>query len=234
MAENSQNPHAGHRERLKNRFLETGLDSFHAVNTLELILFFAVPRKDTNPIAHRLLDHFGSLAGVLDAPVEELMKIDGITKNAAVLLHLFPQTARQYEISRTADLKILDTTDKAGRYLLPRYTGERSEVVYLLCLDAKCRVLDCRLLFRGGFSSAAASVRKIIETALAVNAYAVILSHNHTSGIAQPSMEDEQTTRALEQALHAVDILLVDHIIVADGDYFSMADAGFFKQEAIV
>lgn len=221
--------HEGHRDRLKARFRATGLDGFHEVNILELLLFYAIPRRDTNPIAHRLLDRFGTLAGVLDAPVEELMKVEGVGENAALLLHLVPQTARQYQVSRNAGVCILDTTTKAGNYLAPYFFGERDEVVYLLCLDAKCKVLDCRLLFRGGINSAAVSVRKIVETAIACNATSVVLAHNHTSGIALPSREDEATTRAIQRALDAVDILLADHIVVADGDFVSMADSGFFN-----
>ena len=112
---------------------------------------------------------------------------------------------------------------------MPYFFGERDEVVYLLCLDAKCKVLDCRMLFRGGVNSAGVSVRKIVETALACNATSVVLAHNHTSGIALPSKEDEATTRQIRTALDAVGILLADHIIVADDDFVSMADSGFFR-----
>lgn len=222
--------HDGHRARLRARFLQEGLDGFTEVQILELMLFYAVPRKDTNPIAHRLLDRFGSLADVLDAPAAELEKTEGVSSATAALLHLFPAVARQYEISRSAAVTVLDTTEKAGTWLLPRFAGERDEVVYLLCLDARCRVLACRQLFRGGFSAAAVSARKIVETALSVNAAAVILSHNHTSGIALPSREDVDATHALQKALQAVDIMLLDHIVVADGDYVSMADSGILRE----
>lgn len=222
--------HDGHRERLKQRFRETGLDGFHEINVLELVLFYAIPRKDTNPIAHRLLDRFGSPAGVLDAPAEELTRIEGVGENAALLLKLIPQLARQYQISRSAGDCILDTTTKAGNYLVPYFFGQRDELVYLLCLDAKCKVLDCRELFHGSVNSAAVSTRKIVETALACNATSVVLAHNHTSGIALPSKEDEATTRTVQRALDAVDILLADHIVVADEDFVSMADNGFFQR----
>ena len=220
--------HDGHRQRLRQRFLRAGLDDFHEINILELILFYAIPRVDTNPIAHRLLDRFGSLAGVLDAPAEELVKVEGIGENAALLLTLFPQVSRKYCIQRASPGRILSSTDKCGEYLVPYFFGERHEVVYLLCLDAKCKVLDCRMLFRGGVNSAGVSVRKIVETALACNATSVVLAHNHTSGIALPSAEDEATTLTLRRALDAVGILLADHIIVADDDFVSMADNGFF------
>lgn len=219
--------HEGHRDRLRARFLREGLDGFTDVQILELILFYAVVRQDTNTLAHRLLDRFGSLADVLDAPVEALEQVEGMTENRAALLHLFPAVDRQYRIARAAQITVLDTTQKVGAWLLPRFAGERNEVVYLLCLDAACRVLSCRLLFRGGFSAAAVSVRKIMEEVLAVNAAAVILAHNHTSGIALPSREDEAVTRSLLQALSSMDVQLLDHIVVAGDDFVSMAESGF-------
>jgi DNA repair protein RadC len=197
---------------------------------LELLLFYAIPRKDTNPLAHRLLQRFGSLAGVLDAPLDELRKVDGVGENAATLLKLVPQLAQQYEISKNDGVKILDTTTKAGNYLVPYFFGERDEVVYLLCLDAKCKVLACRELFRGGITSATVSARKIVEMAIGCNATSVVLAHNHPSGVALPSREDEAATRSIQRALDAVDILLADHIVVADGDFVSMADNGFFDR----
>jgi DNA repair protein RadC len=215
---------------MKQRFLKTGLNNWDAVNILELLLFYAVPQKDTNPIAHRLLNRFGSLAGVLDAPSEQLKKVEGVGDSVVTLLKLVPQLAQQYEISKNDGVLILDTTSKAGSYLVPYFFGERDEVVYLLCLDAKCKVLTCRELFRGGINSAAVSARKIVEAAIGCNATSVVLAHNHPSGVALPSKEDEATTRSIQRALDAVDILLADHIVVADGDFVSMADNGFFDR----
>ena len=224
------NVHKGHRARMKRRFLEHGLESFEDHHVLEILLFYALPRVDVNPLAHNLLKQFGSLAAVFDAPLDELEKVEGIGRNAASLIKLIPQVARRYMISRASLSDILDSSEKAGRYLLPRFFGERDEVVYLVCLDAKCKVLNCRLMFRGSVNSASVSIRKIVETALSFNATSVILAHNHTSGIALPSREDQITTRRIEEALRAVDITLADHIIVADDDFVSLADSGFFHR----
>ena len=221
--------HTGHRARLKAQFLQTGLDAFTDIQVLELLLFYANPRQDTNPIAHRLLNQFGTLSAVLDAPVELLESVKGVGENAALLLHLIPCVCRRYLIDRASYEQILDSTEKAGAFLVPYFFGARDEMVYLLCLDAKCKVLDCRMLSVGGVNTAAVSVRKIVEAALACNATSVVLAHNHTSGIALPSKEDEATTRQIRTALDAVGILLVDHIIVADDDFVSMADSGFFR-----
>lgn len=221
--------HTGHRARLKAQFLQSGLDALTDIQVLELLLFYANPRRDTNPIAHRLLNQFGSLSAVLDAPPELLGKVNGVGENAALLLHLVPCVCRRYLIDRASYEQVLDSTEKAGAFLVPYFFGARDEMVYLLCLDAKCKVLDCRMLSVGGVNTASVSVRKIVEAALACNATSVVLAHNHTSGIALPSREDEATTRQIRTALDAVGILLADHIIVADDDFVSMADSGFFR-----
>ena len=223
------NIHDGHRERMKKRFLEHGLESFEDHSVLELLLFYALPRADVNPIAHALMDKFGSLASVFDAPVEELARVPGIGMNTAEFIKIIPQVSRRYLMSRISFDDILDSTRKAGEYLLPRFYAERDEIVYMVCLDAKCKVINCKLLFRGGVNSANISVRKIVENALVYNSTSVIIAHNHTSGIAVPSNEDRVTTRRIEQALKAVDIVLSDNIVVADDDFVSMADNGFFR-----
>ena len=215
--------HKGHRQRLKARFLETGLDSFTDVQALELLLFYAIPQKDTNPIAHALLNRFGSLSQVLDADVEELEKVPGISDHAATLLRLVTQLGRFYQVDSAQRTEVLTSLDACGAYLVPRFFGRKVETVFLLCLDAKCKVLCCKEVGQGGTNSTAISIRKIVETAIGVNASTVVLAHNHPSGLAVPSPEDIQTTRRISQALKAVDIVLADHIIVADDDYVSIA-----------
>lgn len=218
--------HKGHRDRIKKRFLEDGLDSFTDIQVLELLLFYAIARKDTNPIAHRLLERFGSLSQVLDASVEELKKVEGIGHETAVFLHMIPAVGRYYMVDKTMQSKILKTVDQCGQYLLPFFFGRQLETVFLLCMDAKCKVLCCREVGEGGVNSAGISIRKIVETALAANATTVVLAHNHPSGIAIPSNEDIQTTYRVADALRAVEVHLADHIVVADGDYVSMVMSG--------
>ena len=218
--------HKGHRERLKARFLETGLDSFTDVQALELLLFYAIPQKDTNPIAHALLDRFGSLSQVLDAPLEALKKVPGISDHSASLLRLVTELARFYQVDSAQRTEVLTSLDACGRYLVPRFFGRKVETVFLLCLDAKCKVLCCREIGEGSVNAASISVRKVVEAALSANATTVVLAHNHPSGLALPSPEDIQTTRRLAMALSAVEIHLADHIVVADGDYVSMVQSG--------
>ena len=222
--------HMGHRQRLKERFLKDGLDHFEEHQVLELLLFYAIPQRDTNEIAHELIRKFGSLPKVLEATPEELAQVKYVGENATTLFRLISAVARYYQVSCAMQEQILSSIDACGRYLLPFFYQLTNETVYLLCLDAKCKILDCRMLFEGSINTVEISVRKVVETALYRGATSVILAHNHVSGIALPSREDEDTTRAVYAALQTVNILLADHIIIADGDFVSMADSGFFRQ----
>ncbi len=223
--------HEGHRERVKKRFRQEGLDGFDEVHALELLLFFCIPRGDTNVLAHELLEHFGSFAQVLDAPAEELEKVPGIGQHASTFLTLITQVSRYYFVSRNEVCSILTSTEQCGRFLLPYFVGQRDEIVYLLCLDSKCKVICCKEVSRGNVNSAGVSVRKIVETALAANAVSVVLSHNHPDGLALPSHEDVLTTRRVAVALDAVGIVLADHIVVADGDFVSLADSNMYSPD---
>lgn len=223
-----ENIHIGHRQRLKNRFLEEGLEHFDEHQVLELLLFYCIPQRDTNGIAHELLTHFGSLTQVMEAPVEELQKIKGVGESAATFLSLLNAFCRYYQINRTSTGVILSTVDQCGTYLLPFFYGRRNETVFLLCLDAKCKLLCCKEVGEGSVNSAAVPIRRIVEMALGANATSVVLAHNHPSGMALPSGEDQLTTRRLAMSLSAVDIELVDHIVVADEDYVSMRQSGLY------
>lgn len=218
--------HDGHREKKRQQFLQHGLDSFADHEVLELLLFYAIPRKDTNPIAHALMDRFGSLDAVLSAPVEELCRVKGVGESAAALLKLTPQVYRRSRIAAAERERVLNSSQRAGDYLLELFTGQTTEVLYELCLDRKGKLLACRRVGEGGVSSINVDLRKIVENALLTGASGVILSHNHPSGIALPSADDCAATVRVKEALKTVGLVLVDHIVVADGDYVSMADSG--------
>lgn len=220
--------HDGHRQRLRERFLKEGLDHFEEVQVLELLLFHCIPRQDTNPIAHALLDRFGSLPAVLEAPVSELKKVDGVGEQTALFLSLVLATSRYYRVKRKERPQFLHTVKEYGEYLAEHFSGRRNEMVYLLCLDAKCKVISCKEVGEGSVNSAAVPIRRIVEMALADNATTVILAHNHPSGMAIPSDEDIHTTHRLAMALGTVDIVLLDHIVVADDDFVSMAQSRCF------
>ena len=222
--------HAGHRQRLKERFLREGLDNFEEHQVLELLLFYGIPQRDTNEIAHELIRKFGSLSKVLEATPEELAEVKYVGDNVTTLFRLITEVARYYQVNCAIREMILPTIDACGRYLVPFFHGRQNETVFLLCLDAKCKVLSCEKVGEGSVNSAGIPVRKIVEMALKANATSVILAHNHPSGLAIPSGEDIQTTRRVALALDAVEIGLVDHIIVADSDWVSLSQSELYRQ----
>jgi len=221
--------HDGHRERLKNRFLQEGLDHFDDKHVLELLLFYCIPRKDTGVIAYNLIDRFKSLSGVLDATRDELKSVEGVGENVACFLSLVASTGRFCRVSQGKKITILPSVEACGEYLKPYFHGRKNETVYLLCLDAKCKVLGCREVGEGSINAANISTRRIVEIALSYGATSVVLAHNHPSGIALPSAEDVLTTKQIAIGLAAVDIALTDHIIVADDDFVSLAQSGFYS-----
>lgn len=218
--------HTGHRQRLRQTFLEHGLDVMPDVNVLEFLLFYAYPRQDTNPIAHRLLDTFGSLNAVLSASYSDLTSVGRLPETAAALICLIPDISRRQQLSRLPLGSVLDTPSKYGDFLVPYFSGAQDECIYLLALDSKCKAIDCSKLSTGSVNCTALNIRSAVEYALRVKATSIVMAHNHTSGIAVPSQEDLATTRKLAHALATVGVLLVDHIIVADTDYTSMLESG--------
>ena len=225
--------HDGHRQRLKDRFLREGLDGFTDIQVLELLLFYVVPRKDTNPIAHDLLDRFGSLARVLDAPVIRLTEVSGISENGATFLKLVREIERRYALSQGEEI-ILNTIEDCCEYLTRFFKSKRNETVFLLSLDAKLKLLSCREVGEGSVNYASVPIRRCVEMALEDGATSVILAHNHPSGLAVPSGDDIVTTRRLAMALSAVEIQLVDHIVVADDDYVSMVQSGIKFDDCVI
>jgi len=218
--------HDGHRERKRAQFLKHGADSFADHELLEVLLYSAVPRKDTNPLAHELINHFGSLQGVFTAPAEELQKIPNIGENAAVLLKLIVPLYRRAELSAMENEQILDTVEKIGDFFQGLFVAESHEVMYELCLDAKGRRLNLYKISEGDPSSVAVNVRRIVENAILSQSSMVALAHNHPSGVAFPSHADLIATQQVQTALDAIGIYLADHIIVADGDYISLRHSG--------
>lgn len=218
--------HEGHRERLRARFLRDGLDDFEPHNVLELLLFYAIPRRDTNELAHRLIQAFGSVAGVLDASYEELIRIDGISANSACLLKLMTPLFRYYNTDKTDRRYIASTTEAAGAYLMDRYVGFTDEMVSLLCMDNICRVIGFEVLGKGGVNAVGFSSRRVMEAVLRTRATSVILCHNHPGGLALPSDQDIKATIRIKKLLDTVGVRLLDHIILVENDFISMADTG--------
>lgn len=225
-----QNMHGGHRERVKELFLKTGLDSFSPHAVLELLLFYAIPQKDTNGTAHELMQKFGSLSAVFDAPLEELVKVKGIGKSAAILIKIIPQLCRLYEEDLACGQKTVFDYNEAGKLLVKKFIGRTKEVVVLMLLDSRERILYCDVVSEGSATAANIYIKTIVRLAARYDAVYAILAHNHPSGECLPSRQDLDTTRWVFDALETVEVRLIDHIIVSGSDYISMANGRFLPE----
>ncbi len=221
--------HKNHRERLKKRFLTEGLDHFEPHNILELLLFFAIPQKDTNELAHELIRRFGSLSEVFDAPFQDLVEVPGIKEHAATLIKLVPRLARSYMMDKNCRTETLSSVDKIGEYFINKYIGANVETVYLLLLDNKYEVIECILIHEGSVNSAAITTRRLAELALHHRASMAAIAHNHPSGLAIPSSEDIYTTRTIARAFDILEIRLLAHILVAGNQYTDILSAKFHE-----
>ncbi len=224
------NAHKGHRETVRRRFMVGGLEVFAPHEILELLLYYAIPQKDTNPIAHRLLDTYGSLGRVLSAPVRELQTIEGVGERTATLLSLVFQIGRWIRLEEMQKAGVhFFSTPEAGRYLTEKFRGEECEKVYELCLNQKGDLIMCHAMTNGSILSVSTDTRLLIQNALFSKSSCVIIAHNHPGGEARPSPEDYEATRRIEEALQNVSIKLLDHIIVGEGEYVSLRESGFIK-----
>ena len=227
--EKKENPHAGHRQRKKQQFLDHDLEAFAPHEALELLLYYAIPRADTNGIAHALLNRFGSLNGVFSAPVTDLQQVSGVGESAALLLHLVPQIYRRSLTDLDKPGQVIATPDDAGEFLKKYFWSERNEIVLEVCVDGKFRLLACHKLSEGGAAGSAFNLRDAVRYALSDNAMYVYLAHNHPSGLALPSQADVEVTKMVQKSLEAVGIRLLDHLIIAENDFTSMAASGILQ-----
>ena len=221
--------HTGHRKRVKDEFLANGLSGLPDHRVLELLLFYAIPQGDVNPLAHRLMDHFGSLSGVFHATHEQLMQVDGVGYSTAVLIRLIPAVAARYLADGSSVGEQYLSAWQFRELLLPLFFGQRNELAYLVCMDGKSKLIVTKKLGEGIADTVQITTRKVLETALGCNASRVVLAHNHVSGVALWSPEDLDTTLRLKRVLREAGIELVDHCIFADDDMVSMADSGLLK-----
>lgn len=215
----------GHRERLKRRFLNEGLRNFEDYQALELLLFYVIPRKDTSPIARTLIQRFGSFSAVLEAPLEELKKVEGMGESSSTYLKVLSAMSNYYMTDLTRFKKQITSTREARDYLLPRFIGLTNECVYLLCLDKSGRILHGDFINEGTVDISTLSPRTIVEIALRVGASRIILSHNHPRGFALPSSSDVASTLELQNLLETLGIELADHLIVSENDCVSLRES---------
>ena len=211
--------HEGHRARMRRRYRIEGFDSFEDHQFLEFLLFYAHPRKDTNDLAHLLLNHFGSFDRVLDAPVEELVKVSGIGEHSAIFLKTLPEVSRRYRICKLDKTENPLTIDEAGKYLTEYYMCLKTEVVTMILLDNSQRMISLEIVHKGALNSSEINVRRIVEIAITKGAASIILAHNHPDGDLIPSNDDLSVTKHLIKTLKSIDIHFKEHILVANGRF---------------
>ena len=224
-----KNVHEGHRERMRNKYVNKGIEVFEQHEILEMLLFYAIPRKNTNDIAHRLLEACGSLSAVFDAPIDILMQ-QGLSYNAAVLLHMIPDLSRAYQSDKFDNEEKIITDENIGKKMVHLFAGKNEECVYAFFLDAKGKEKYSGIISKGDASSAPLFSKDIVSIAARCKAVTVIIAHNHPSGVAFPSRADLEATADIADALDTIGIHLADHIIVADRDYISLSSTPPFSR----
>lgn len=225
-----ENPNKGHRERLRHRFLTEGLQNFQPHNVLEMLLFYTYAQGDTNKVAHSLIDRFGSLNNVLDAPFDELCKVKGVGERSAVLIMFAAQLAKRYVIEQGEEKISFDSTEAFHRFVIGQFMGMKTEAAFMLCLNNAGELLQCCKVSLGTKYAVSLDNRTLLETALRHNATKIVLAHNHPSGLAAPSRNDVLRTESAAQLFSEVQILLLDHLIVSGNDCFSMANHSNFAR----
>ncbi len=231
MPDKKPNIHEGHRKRMREEIVEhKNYESLPDHRLLEVLLFYGIPRKDTNPIAHELINRFGSLTNVMDAELEDLYSVPGMTQNAATLIKTVMPIARRYQEGKFAKNDFFENIDAIGDYLIKKYMGRKNETFAIICLDAKGKLKRFEMLNDGTEDMVDITWREIASVVLKHNASYVIISHNHTSGNALPSESDIQMTISLRSSLTQLGTRLLDHIIVAGNDYISMRQSAEFAE----
>ena len=221
--EGNNRMHEGHRERVRERYKLNGFDGFADHEVLEMLLFYANRRGDTNGTAHLLLDSFGSLAAVFEAPYEELVKVKGVGDIAATLISMVPPLFRRYTQSKAEKTKDMSSLSEVTPYLVSKFFGIRNERVAILSLDIQSRLNNFSFICEGTISIAQVEVRKVVEIALRDNAHSIIVVHNHPNGVTAPSRTDVETTQKIINAMAPIGIKVADHIIISDFSVFSMS-----------
>ncbi len=213
--------HEGHRERLREKYLKNGIDSFEDHEILELLLFYSIPRKNTNETAHELIDKYGSLKAVLEADPYDLLSQEGIGKQTPALFRLVVDIAKKYLADNGSKKQTILSSKQAGEYCMHLFLGEKEEKVYIVCLNRQYKVIHSELISQGSVSQAVIFSDKAAKAALRHNAFYVLLTHNHPGGSKKPSANDVETTERLKATFEALGKVMIDHIIVGENGYYS-------------
>jgi len=218
--------YVGHRQRIKEKYEKSGMDGWHDYEVLELALSYAIPRKDTKPIAKELLTRFKSLNSVLDADIKEIETVKGISKHSALFLRFLKDVSVLYMEKGIHGRDLLSSPQVAFDYLKVALKGLADEEFKMLFLDSRNQLIEMERLKAGTVNHSVVFPRKVVERALYHHAVGVIIAHNHPAGSLEPSVEDQDITKAIQDALKTVDIKLLDHIIIGGNEYFSFKESG--------
>lgn len=211
--------HEGHRERVRRRIINEGIDNFEEYQLLEALLYFSIPRADTNETAHRLISEFGSLNGVMSASRDDLLRIEGVGESSAILIGLINGINRKIAMSDNKEGVCYDSLGKICRYLSNLYVGISVERVYMMMFDNGMKLIECVRIAEGTVNAAVMQPRIMVEKALLKHASAVVIAHNHPNGIAVPSGDDITTTEMLRTAFDIMGIQLLEHVVIAGRNY---------------
>lgn len=230
-----ENMHAGHRERMRNSVDVGGLSCLSDIQTLEYILFFSIPRGDTNSIAHHLLDKFVSLERVLEASKEELMTVEGVGEKSALLISSYLPIFRRYQMKCLQPQKIeFNTTDKILTFMKNECLGNQVEQSYAMYLNQSRKLIKLVPFSKGTYNKTQIFVDQVVKEAITLNARYVIVAHNHTAGTTYPSEADSETATSIYNALALVQKDLMDFVIVDHFDGFSFVENGILTKKGII
>ena len=221
--------HEGHRARMLEKLRKNGGEAFDDEQMLEMLLYLTNARGDTKPLARELIGRFGSFSRVLDAPVQDLVRVDGVGQKTATSLRLIHEAFRTYFRDRCDVGILMDTADKYGAFLVCRMFGIPEEVTGLVCLDSKFKFLSYTQIGSGTPLGTDVSNRRIMEAVVRSGAALAVIAHSHPSGFLFPSREDIDSTKLMCALLESIDVKLLDHVIVAENEYMSMFQWGYMS-----
>ncbi len=227
-----KNEHEGHRERMFDKLRKNGVDAFDDLQMLEMLLYLTIPRADTKELAKELMNSFGSFSRVLDAPVQDIMRVEGAGERTATGIRLIHEAFRAYFRDKCDVGVVMDTVDKYSAYLVCRMFGIPEEITGIVCLDGRFKFLSYTQLGVGTPFGTDVSNRRIVEAAVRCGAANVVIAHNHPSALIFPSKEDIESTMLIRALLESIEVRLLDHVITAENEYMSMFQWGYLNTGA--
>ena len=219
----SENLHSGHRKRMRNKCLSDNMESFTDHELIEMLLYYCIPMKDTNELAHKIIDECGNLAILMETKPQDLMNRCGISEGTAVFFAITSEIMKRCDRQKWEKKRTLSSAEEAGKFAVSLLSYEIYECFYVICLDSQSRIINFVKLSQGNIDEININIREIAETAIRYKATSVILAHNHPGGSLIPSYQDIDATSRISSCLNLMDIEVYDHIIVADNKYYSMA-----------